>query len=157
MKKSTTPTTIKFLAKETTNRLNQTLSENTTINSFERMVLLSAKAIIDSYEWLLYAVGKTYDVYTILEVQDDFEEALRCAERVIYKVGTNDFVCDTEILSNASKGFTIGNLLFQQNRLKYLIGKVEKINAEAESQCEKAWHEYENSRYWLYFLKKKTT
>ena len=105
----------------------------------------------------MYAVGKTYDVYTILEVQDDFEEALRCAERVIYKVGTNDFVCDTEILSNASKGFTIGNLLFQQNRLKYLIGKVEKINAEAESQCEKAWHEYENSRYWLYFLKKKTT
>lgn len=147
MKKSTAPT-IKSLAMETTARLNKTMAK-TSIDSFECIALFSAKAIIGSYEWLLYAVGKTYDVYTILEVQDDFEEALRCTKRIITNVEMNNY-SDT-----VRKAFSIGNIGSLLNTLKYLIGKTEKINEEAKRQCEKAWHEYENVGYWLYFLKKK--
>lgn len=147
MKKSTTPT-IKTLAMETTAHLNKTMAR-TTINTFENFALLSAKAFIDSYEWLLYAVGKTYDVYTILEVQYDFEDALRCVRRIITNVEMNNYN-DT-----VRKAFSIGNIGSLLNTLKYLIGKTEKINEEAKRQCEKAWHEYENVGYWLYFLKKK--
>lgn len=153
MKKFNTPS-LKVIAMETTASLNQTLNK-TLIDSFEYMAILATKGILDSYEWLLYASGKTYDVYTITTIQFEFESAIKYAKKVICKVEMNDFANSTESINRASKGFTVGNLLLHLNYLKSLIERTERINDAAKHQCEKAWHEYENGMYWLHFLKKK--
>lgn len=152
MKKFNTPS-LKAIAMETTASLNQTLNK-TPIDSFEYMAILATKGILDSYEWLLYASGKTYDMYTITTIQFELESAIKYAKKVIFKVEMNDFANSTESINRTSKEFTVGNLLLHLNYLKSLIERTEKINDEAKYQCEKAWHEHENASYWLHFLKK---
>ena len=147
-------TTFASTTTTTTERLNKALTESQ-VGTFENMVLLAARGIHDSYEWLSWAIRETIpDLFTMMTVDWAAKSAHdRFIKKVLFDIEQDNYTGLFTELGSLCKGFTVDNLCHQLRLLREMIVKVEDSD-KTKKCCEKAWHEYENSCYWLYFLKK---
>ena len=147
-------TTFASTTATTTERLNKALTESQT-GTFENMVLLAARGIHDSYEWLSWAIHEIIpDLFTMMAVDWAAKSAHdRFIKKVLFDIEQDNYTGLFTELGNLCKSFTVELLSYQLHMLREMIVKVEDSD-KTKKCCEKAWHEYENSCYWLYFLKK---
>ena len=151
---STNTTTFASTTTTTTERLSKALTESQ-VGTFENMVLLAARGIHDSYEWLSWAIHEIIpDLFTMMAVDWAAKSAHdRFIKKVLFDIEQDNYTGLFTELGNLCKGFTVEHLCYQLHLLRETIVKVEDSDKKKKC-CEKAWHEYENACYWLYFLKK---